>query len=165
MRQVLHVGCGKSEMPEFLDGFEEVRLDIDPTVKPDIVASLTDMGDIGPYDAVFGSHVLEHLAPHEVKKAMQEFHRVLKPGGMTIMIVPDLTNVPPDDTVMYDSPAGPITGRDMYYGKASMVEENPWMGHKTGFVKKTLEEALGIFDNIVVRSLTAYNLLGVGVKK
>ena len=52
MKLVLHVGCGKQPIHDFLEGYKEVRLDIDPTHNPDIVASLTDMGDIGEFDAV-----------------------------------------------------------------------------------------------------------------
>lgn len=164
MKTVLHVGCGNTPMHEFLDGYKEVRLDIDPSVNPDIVASLTDMGDIGPFDAVYGSHVLEHFAPHEVVKVMSECLRVLKPRGMVVIIVPNLEKVRPTREVVYDSPAGPITGLDMFYGKESLVAVNPYMAHKTGFVVETLKEALSGFDRSEVRELTDYNLLGIGVK-
>lgn len=158
------MGCGKTPIHEFLEGYEEVRLDIDPSVNPDIVASLTDMGDIGPFDAVYGSHVLEHFAPHEVKQVMSECLRVLKTGGIAVMIVPNLENVRPTREVVYDSPAGPITGLDMFYGKESFVEANPYMAHKTGFVSETLKEAFSGFSRSEVRPLTDYNLLAIGVK-
>lgn len=38
------------------------------------------------YDVVFCNHVLEHI--EDDKKAMQELHRVLKPGGLGIFQVP-----------------------------------------------------------------------------
>ena len=47
--RVLHVGCGAphpDKLPEAFfprDAWAEVRLDIDPDVAPDIVASITDM--------------------------------------------------------------------------------------------------------------------------
>jgi len=165
MKTVLHVGCGTQPIHDFLDGYKEVRLDIDPSMNPDIVASLTDLGEIGEFDAVYGCHVLEHLAPHEVKKAIQEFKRVLKSGGMVIMIVPNLDGVKPTREVLYQSEAGPITGLDMYYGKESLVEEHPYMAHKTGFVAETLQQALEAeFKPVSVRTLAGYNLLGIGVK-
>lgn len=117
-------------------------MDIDPTVSPDIVAPLTDMGDAGPFDVAYCCHALEHLAPHEIDRALQEFRRVLEPGGYLIVTVPDLDGILPTDDVIYDSPAGPITGLDMYYGKASMVADNPFMAHRFGFVRKTLEQFL-----------------------
>lgn len=165
MKLVLHVGCGNQPIHDFLEGYKEVRLDIDQSTNPDIVASMTNMGDIGEYDAIYGSHVLEHLAPHDVRKAMKEFYRVLKPGGMVVMIVPNLANVRPTRDVVYSSPAGPITGLDMYYGKESLVEENLYMAHKTGFVPETLKAAFSEFDMAEIRELTDYNLLGIGVKK
>lgn len=166
--KLLHVGCGRQPLPDWLPNhfklYEEVRLDIDHKVQPDIVASLTDLGDIGQFDAIFGTHVLEHLFPHEVVKAMSEFRRVLNPGGFVMMIVPNLDGIKPTREVVYQSTAGPITGLDMYYGKESMVEENPYMAHKTGFVPETMREAFKIFNKIDVRPVMGFNLMGVGVK-
>lgn len=141
MRRVLHAGCGRAPLPEWLPG-RETRLDIDPDVSPDFIAPLTDMGDIGQYDIAYCSHALEHLAPHDIDIALSEFHRVLIPGGFLIVVVPNLAGVQPDNTVVYESPAGPITGLDMFYGKASMVKDNPFMAHKYGFIRSTLEDFL-----------------------
>jgi SAM-dependent methyltransferase len=164
MKRVLHVGCGGQEMPPFLEGYVEVRCDIDSKHSPDIIANMTDLGDIGTFDAVFGSHVLEHLAPHEVDKAMSEFLRVLNPQGIVVMIVPNLENVKPTRDFVYDSAAGPITGLDMYYGKESFVEQNPYMCHKTGFVPETLKQAFKGFASAETRGISGFNLLGIGVK-
>ena len=162
--KVLHVGCGRQPINEAFAGWEEVRMDIDPSCRPDIVASLTDMGDIGEFDAVFGSHVLEHFAPHEVARVLGECRRVLKDGGYCLMIVPNLSNVRPTREPLYDSPAGQITGLDMFYGKESMVADNPYMAHKTGFVAETLQEAMSEFRVARTYELTDYNLMGIGVK-
>lgn len=164
MKRILHVGCGKQPLPEFLPGYQEVRMDIDPECNPDIVASLTDMGDIGEFDAIYGSHVLEHFYLHDARKVMSECHRVLRPNGYVIMIVPNLKNVQPTKEVVYDSPAGPVTGLDMFYGMDSMVERNPYMAHKTGFYPETLAEVFGMFSHVRVKDLTNYNLMGLGVK-
>ena len=163
---ILHVGCGGERLPEWLSGCDEVRLDISPDNEPDIVASMTDMGEIGQFDGVFCSHALEHLHQHEVGIALSEFHRVLKPGGAAYIFVPDLEDVQPTEQVMYVSPAGPITGRDMYYGLASIIADFPYMAHKTGFVSATLAKALEAAGfEAHTRRLPSYNLLGVGVKR
>lgn len=162
--RVLHVGCGEDPIHKIFCDWDEVRLDIDPKVNPDIVADLQDMGEIGEFMAVYGCHVLEHLAPHEVKKVIQECFRVLRVGGFVMIVVPDLEGVKPTREVMYQSPAGPITGLDMYYGKESLIEHNLYMRHKTGFVKETLEQALAPFNLVRVSRLSGYNLLGVGAK-
>lgn len=164
-KRVLHVGCANQPMPEFLEGFKEVRMDIDPSCNPDIVASLTDMGEIGQFDAIYGSHVLEHFTSGDVKKVVSECYRVLKPGGFVVMVVPNLENVRPTRDVVYESEAGPITGLDMFYGKESFVDENPFMAHKTGFIPETLAQAFGLFPVVKVQDLTDYNLMAVGVKK
>lgn len=165
MKRVLHVGCGKQPMPEFLDDYKEVRMDIDPSCNPDIVASLTDMGDIGEFDAIYGSHVLEHFTPGDVQKVLSECHRVLRRGGVAIMVVPNLENVRPTREVVYISDAGPITGLDMFYGKESFVDENQYMAHKTGFVTETLEQAFSMFSLVKVKDLTKFNLMCIGVKQ
>lgn len=165
MKRVLHVGCGNQPMPEFLDDYKEVRMDIDPSCNPDIVASLTDMGDIGEFDAIYGSHVLEHFTSGDVQKVLSECHRVLRRGGVAIMVVPNLENVRPTREVVYISDAGPITGLDMFYGKESFVDENPYMAHKTGFVPETLEQAFSMFSLVKVKDLTKFNLMGIGVKQ
>ena len=39
---------------------------------------------------VYASHILEHLAYHDFKKALQNTFRILEPGGIFRLIVPDL---------------------------------------------------------------------------
>lgn len=164
--RVLYAGCGGDHVPEWLGHAEEVRLDIDERHSPDVVASIMDMGDVGTFDAVYCSHCLEHLATHEVDVALREFLRVLRPGGMAYVIVPNLEGIVPDESVVYESPSGPITGRDMYYGHAALSAENPYMAHKTGFVGVTIEAALrrAGFQAAASRGDTAYNLICIGVK-
>lgn len=120
----------------------EVRLDIDEGVSPDIIAPMTDLGDIGPFDIVYTAHALEHLYPHEVNLCLAEIKRVLKKGGVAIVVVPDLDGIKPTGEVVYDSPAGQITGLDMYYGKSDLIEQNPYMAHKTGFTTDTLKSTM-----------------------
>jgi predicted SAM-dependent methyltransferase len=155
-RTVLHVGCGRSRPdalhPEFrAPGWREVRLDIDPAARPDIVASVTDMTAIGTasMDAVWSSHNLEHLYPHELPRALAEFHRVLKPGSMALITVPDLQSVAEWivadrlDEVAYHSPSGPVTPLDMLYGfRRALAQGGPFMSHHTGFTARTLRAAL-----------------------
>jgi SAM-dependent methyltransferase len=52
------------------------------------VDRLTPIEDAS-FDAVIASHVVEHLA--NPLRALQEFHRVLRPGGRLVLIVPDRT--------------------------------------------------------------------------
>lgn len=163
---MLHVGCGSDPLPSWLSDKTETRLDINEDVKPDIVASMLSMGDIGEYDIVLCQHALEHVYPHEVNTALTEFRRVLKPGGYALVFVPDLEGVSPTDEVILESPAGPITGLDMIYGYGVALKENPHMAHKTGFVRETLESAItkAGFSKAKATRIGDYNLIGVGVK-
>lgn len=163
---ILHAGCGADPLPEWLSHFKEVRLDIDPRCGPHIQACMTDMGEIGPFDAAYCSHALEHLPPYGVAKALGEFKRVLRPGGALIVIVPDLEDVRPTAEVVYESAAGPVTGLDMFYGLASALEEYPHMAHRTGFVAEALAGALAKagFADVKASRLNNFNLLGTGTR-
>jgi predicted SAM-dependent methyltransferase len=141
--------------------FDEVRLDIDPDVQPDIVASMTDMGDIGPFDTLYTSHTLEHLYPHQVLPSLIEFKRVIKPGGGVLIVVPDLEGVQATEETVYESPVGPVSGLDMIYGMARLIAANPYMAHHSGFVQQTLTEVMQAagFRNVAVARAT-HNLVG-----
>ena len=156
MKRVLHVGCGESRVydrhPHFQPGeWQEVRLDIDPAVKPDVLGDITDMGAVadGSFDALYSSHNLEHVYPHQVTVALAEFRRVLKPEGFALVLVPDLKSVARsvvDDKLedpLYTSAAGPITPLDVLYGfRPSLARGQLYMAHKTGFTAKTLANAM-----------------------
>lgn len=154
---LLHVGCGparKEHIPvtAFAGAqWREMRLDIDPAVAPDIVASITDLSAVpdAAADAVFSSHSIEHLFPHEVPRALAEFHRVLKPDGIALITCPDLRAAcrwvaeGREEEVAYVTPAGPITPLDLIYSyRGFTATGNPFMAHRWGFTLRTLVEAL-----------------------
>jgi SAM-dependent methyltransferase len=153
--KVLHVGCGiyarEKLPPMFRDaGWREIRLDIDPEVCPDFVASITDMRVIsdGFIDAVYSSHNIEHLYPHEVPLALQEMRRVLKSNGFVFITLPDLQEVARHvaegnlEDPLYTSTMGPIAPLDILYGhRTSLARGNGFMAHHTGFSSGTLGSA------------------------
>lgn len=156
MSRFLHVGCGPKRKQSTTRGFasddwSEVRFDIDPAVAPDIEGTMTDMGRVasGSMDALFSSHNIEHLYPHEVPVALKEFRRVLGPEGFAVITCPDLQSVcelVAQDKLMepaYTSPAGPISPIDILFGhRAAMTRGNLFMAHRTGFTRRSLQEAL-----------------------
>lgn len=152
-------------MPDWIEG-TETRLDIDPQHNPDVVASMTDMGDIGGFDFIYCSHSLEHLYPHDVPVALGEFHRVLGDGGRVIVIVPDLEGVEPTHEPLLDTPAGPVCGFDLFYGMPRLVAENEHMAHHSGFTAATLKDALeqAGFGGVHVLRGNDYNLIGAARK-
>jgi predicted SAM-dependent methyltransferase len=181
MKKVLHVGCGHpdpAKLPAaFRDGnWQEVRLDIDADAKPDIVSSMLVMDMIADnsYDALYSSHNLEHLFPHEVPVAVREFARVLTPDGFAVMRMPDLQSVAAliaEDKLedaAYMSAAGPITPLDMTYGlRVALANGNHYMAHKTGFTQKTLLHYLvanGFAQAQVIRA-SGFELLGLAYRQ
>lgn len=166
MKRILHAGCANHAIPDWCQPCEEVRLDIDPAYKPDITASLTDLGDIGTFDGIYCSHTLEHLYPHEVPTALSEFHRVLKPDGWLLLFVPDLEDIKPTEDVLYKSPSGVITGIDLIYGVRPSVGECLHMAHHMGFVTDTMRAELekAGFSRMEVKRLGNFNLMGAAIK-
>ncbi|CAM5447155.1 hypothetical protein TMEC54S_03328 [Thauera mechernichensis] len=150
-KKFLHVGCGhqnKSQLKGFnAPDWQEIRFDIDPSVHPDIVGSLTDLSQVGTasVNAVFSSHNIEHLHAHEVPGAIREFHRVLKDDGFVVITCPDLQSVckaVAEDKLLeplYVSPAGPISPLDILYGHRGFIAQgNVYMAHKCGFTYSVL---------------------------
>lgn len=173
VRLLLHVGCGtpgESDLPaQFGSDWQEVRLDVDPSVRPDIVASITDLSPVPDesVDAVFSHHNIEHVYPHEVVLVMDEFFRVLKPGGEVVLGTPDLQNVARAvasgrlEDRLYASEAGDITALDVLYGFADDIAfGREYMAHRTGFTRGTLTRKLGAagFEDIEVRRQMPYAL-------
>jgi predicted SAM-dependent methyltransferase len=152
MPSFLHVGCGPKRKDRTTVAFNtpewsEIRFDIDPAVQPDVVGTMTDMSAVASesVDAVFSSHNIEHLYPHDVPLALAEFLRVLKPDGFAVITCPDLQSVCKliaEDKLTapaYVSPAGPITPLDILYGhRKAMVQGNLYMAHRCGFTRSVL---------------------------
>jgi SAM-dependent methyltransferase len=153
LRRVLNAGSGSNTARQLHPVFsrtawQEIRVDVDPQAKPDLVCSITNMKSVfapASFDAIWSSHTLEHLFAHEVPFALTEFKRVLKPDGFALVTSPDLEAVASLildrglDQVAYTSPAGPITPLDMLFGhSASIAGGYPAMAHKTGFTGASL---------------------------
>jgi predicted SAM-dependent methyltransferase len=81
----IHLGCG----PRHISGFLHVDLLQAPHV--DHVADVRNLGFLktGTVDLVYACHVLEHFGRREVADVLAEWARVLKPGGILRLSVPD----------------------------------------------------------------------------
>lgn len=156
MKTFLHVGCGPKHKNQTTRGFNqadwnECRLDIDAKVSPDVVGTMTDMSSVASasVQAVFSSHNIEHLYPHEVPQALSEFLRVLSDDGFVVITCPDLQSVcklVAEDKLTepaYVSPAGPIAPIDILYGhRPPMARGNLFMSHRCGFTRRVLTSTL-----------------------
>lgn len=151
---IVNAGAGKSalDIPLIKSGeWQEVRVDTDPDAMPHIVDSMASMPGLPAHsvDAIWASHVLEHVYWHEIPAVIREFRRILKEGGIAIISVPDLEFVAKAITkqglleTVYTSPGGAITPLDMLYGyRAFTAAGMEGMQHKTGFTAGVLERVL-----------------------
>ena len=155
MKTLLHVGCNyknKSHLEGFNnDNWKEIRFDIDESVKPDIVGTLTDMKlvETGSVDALYSAFNIDLIYPHQVSTALREFYRVLKEDGIVVIKCPDLQSVckaVAQDKLLeplYDSPAGPIAPIDIIFGhRKSLAKGNEYMAKKGGFTYSVLKGVL-----------------------
>jgi SAM-dependent methyltransferase len=156
MKRILNIGSGPESNSSLHWQFrgpdwEVVRLDADERCAPDILASVVYMPNVpdAGFDAVWSSHLLEHLFDHEVPKALKEILRVLVSGGVYCMRCPNLRRACEvvsegrEEQALYTSQAGPIRALDMIFGHRLYVEIGcEKMAHHTGFTKLLLEKAL-----------------------
>lgn len=152
--KVLNVGGGGSrEIPYIYSGYEQDLLDIDASVKPDIVCDAKEMRKLkqGQYDAVFCSHNLEHFYKRDVPTVLAGFMHVLKKDGFANIVVPDMQNLfdclvkgnmDIDDT-WYMAGRNPISFHDVMYGWGAMMGRgNLYYAHKCGFTERSITKAL-----------------------
>lgn len=182
MKKFLHVGCGsatknKTTKAFALDDWQEIRLDINEAVKPDIVSSVLDLSiiDAGSFDAVYSSHNIEHVYTHEVPIMLKEFLRILNKDGFFVVTCPNLIPIARlivEDKLTepaYTSPAGPIAPLDMLYGHgAAVAAGNEFMAHRCGFTPKSLNAALlgaGFRNVVMMPRKTNYDVWAVATKE
>jgi hypothetical protein len=131
--------------------WHEIRLDIDKSVSPDVVANMTDLSSIesDSVEALFSRHAIPHLYIHEVSTAFTEFKRVLKPEGFAVISCPDLQSVGAVIAqnhlmaALYNSSSGPMTALDILYGhRTAVASGKQHMAHHCGFTKDVLGSTL-----------------------
>jgi len=144
--RVLNVGGGPRDiaLPRKYDGWEQVWLDIDPAFHPDILLDARKLPVKGQkFDAIYCSHNLEHYYRHDALKVLRGFVLSLSEAGFAHILIPDVKQVMQRfvsgqldiESILYESPAGPITVHDVIYGHGQQIYNsgNDYMAHKTGF--------------------------------
>lgn len=87
--RLLNIGCGNR--------FHAAWVNIDlvsrsgDVIQHDLMRGLPF--DDNSFDGVYHSHVLEHLEPEQGSALLREGQRVLKPGGVLRVVVPDLEGI------------------------------------------------------------------------
>lgn len=158
--KVLNVGGNSKEiaLPDIYNDWEQVFLDIDPSVNPDVLCDARELFTLeaAAYDAIYCSHNLEHYYRHEIPKVLKGFSHVLKEDGFVQIRVPDMRSVLKAfieldmeiNDPLYNSPAGNISVQDIIYGHGASIERSgcDFMAHKVGFTQQYLIEVLEKFN-------------------
>jgi ubiquinone/menaquinone biosynthesis C-methylase UbiE len=140
----LHLGCGWRNFGSdwiHIDGGKYEHLDYN---------DITDL----PFadeavDLIYASHVLEYFDRTEVLKVLTEWHRVLKPGGVLRLGVPDfeaMAKLYADGKCKLSNILGPL------YGKMSMGDKTIY--HKTTYDFLELES---ILESLTFKGVTRYD--------
>lgn len=152
-RRLLNVGCGRHFHPAWRN-IDMVSYD------PQVEAHDLRLGlpaDDNQYDLVYHSHVLEHLTPGDGQRLIRECARVLKPGGILRIVVPDLEQI----TRVYlqaleeawDSPAEPWPQAKYDWVKLELIDQmvrqssggamGPMMQQARGQLAELIAQRLG----------------------
>jgi predicted SAM-dependent methyltransferase len=132
----LHLGCGKRKLPGW------VGVDSRNDVGADVVADVRylDHWASGEVAAIYACHVLEHIPRPHVLPTLRDWHRVLKPGGVLLVSVPDFEQM----ACLYVNQGislwrliGPLCGRQDYpentHYSVYDYEYLAWMLAEAGF--------------------------------
>jgi predicted SAM-dependent methyltransferase len=85
----LHIGCGDVILPKPFENLDTRKMDgVDHVCEADKL-SFED----GTFDLVYSSHVLEHFKRNETQSILNEWVRVLKPGGIVRISVPSFESL------------------------------------------------------------------------
>lgn len=132
----LHLGCGTRRLPGY------VHVDSRPEVGPDVVADVENLDafEDGVADIIYAAHLLEHIPRPHVIAVLEEWRRVLKPGGILRVSVPDFQVLA--ELYLYDAVSmwrliGPLMGGQQYEGNTHFAsydyEYLAWMLGLAGY--------------------------------
>jgi predicted SAM-dependent methyltransferase len=89
-KKILNLGSGHSKI-HFEGEGPSISVDLRPEVQPDYQCDLRQLPFDDAYaDIVYSSHALEHFGRWEVEDVLDEWLRVLKPGGELRLVLPSV---------------------------------------------------------------------------
>lgn|SRR3990167_10441036 len=140
MKKGISLGCGLAGasmqfLVENRADFEFIGVDIDPEVKPDIIADITKLLPFKDeeFDLVYASHIIEHINNDELWTTLAEWIRILKVDGYLEIYIPDITWA---CQKVIDGKIKDYMVLQVLYGS----QENKWQFHKIGFTLKSLRD-------------------------
>lgn len=129
----LHLGCGKRNFGEdwvHIDGSDYEHIKHHDITKFNFEDNSVDL--------IYASHVFEYFDRDEAKEVLKEWLRVLKPGGILRLAVPDFEAC----SKLYNQGKYDLdTFASMFYGKWKVTEDLT-VYHKTIYDFKSLSKVL-----------------------
>lgn len=155
-KKIIDLGCGENKYKS--DEGEVIGCDIREEVKPDYRIDLHILPfETNQFDIVYSSHTLEHFGRDEVESVLDEWVRILKPGGEFRLVIPNIAWA-----------AEQIVAGNMSFDVLNVLygqQEYKTNFHKMGFIPQMIEDmfrARGL--TIKARRLDGYNIILVAVK-
>lgn len=129
----LNVGCGGRRLPGYT-GVDVVERSASDIVAPADKIPLPG----GAVEEVLAVHVLEHVFVWEAPNLLREWARLLQPGGLLVLELPDIVKCARNivDGRMKGGKDPDQLGMWGAYGDPR--SKDPWMNHKWGYAFKTL---------------------------
>ena len=130
----INLGCGWRNFGNdwlHIDAGDYDHLDL----KHDISKKMPLSEDL--VDLIYSSHLIEYFDRHEIKNILLDWKRVLKPGGILRLAMPDfkaITNLYIKGSIKIEQALGPIYGK-MKMGKSTIY-------HKTAYDFESLKSLL-----------------------
>ncbi len=124
-----------------------VLSDINPRQEGIMYADARNLEELGqPIEAIYASHVVEHIEPEYVDEMFRDWYRILPSGGYAIVNVPDIewlcyqiirveNNAKPESNYFTDGKKL----MEVIYGN---VGDTGYDKHHWGYTKTTLRDAL-----------------------
>jgi len=138
-KMMLHLGCGEINIPGFINvdkrPFSHIHYLSDVEELPFIKENTVDL--------IYISHCLEHIPHRKLVKVLNEYHRVLKRGGILRISVPDFKKI----TEIYQITNDVNTIIHPLFGS----QEYKYNFHFNAFDYKSLESVLLERDYVNVR--------------
>jgi SAM-dependent methyltransferase len=132
----LMLGCGQRPDPQ------AINVDVDLTAQADLFLDASDLAPVpdGSIDEIRSYHLFEHLTREEARRALREWHRVLRAGGELRIECPNLAVCAKEIGRHFD-PEGEDLAMIGIYGEAKRAAELP-MRHQWGWTPETLAAEL-----------------------
>ncbi|MDO8523670.1 MAG: methyltransferase domain-containing protein [bacterium] len=88
-RLLIHLGCGEQDDPRYVNVDAVAYPHVHYIAKVDTLPMFAS----GSADLVYACHVLEHIEYPKMERVLTEWYRVLKPGGIVRISVPEFEKI------------------------------------------------------------------------